>query len=145
MNRRAERLAAAIERGVREVLARGLHDPRVQGMITVTKVTVAPDLGRAVVDISVMPAEKQDLTFHAVSGAAAHIRREVGDLVESRELPEFVFRLDTSLKKQAQLLRALDRAKAELKPLPEPAAEGDVPPGDEPGAGPDADAGAATP
>jgi len=129
MNRRLEHLTAAIERGVREVLARGLHDPRVQGLITVTGVRVLSDLSRAIIDISVMPAEKQDLTFHGISGAAAYIRREVGELVSTRELPKFEFRLDTSLKKQATLLAAIDRAKSELKELPPtPEADPEAPP-----------------
>lgn len=124
MNRRIEHLTSAIERGVREVLSRGLHDPRVQGLITVTGVKVLPDFSRAIVNISVMPAEKQELTFHGISAAANFIRREVGDLVETRELPKFEFRLDTSLKKQSTLLAAIDKAKSELKELPPEPEEG---------------------
>ncbi|MBL9001925.1 MAG: 30S ribosome-binding factor RbfA [Phycisphaerae bacterium] len=118
MNRRLEHLTSEIERGVREVLARGLHDPRVRGLITVTTVRVLPDFSRAVIGISVLPAEQQELTFHGISAAAAYIRREVGELVNTRELPKFEFQLDTSLKKQASLLAALDRAKSEFKDPP---------------------------
>ncbi len=118
MNRRVEHMTAAIERGVRQVLSRGLHDPRVQGLVTVTGVKVLPDFSKAVIDISVMPEEKQNLTFHGISDAASYIRREVGDLVEARQLPRFEFRLDTSLKKQAEILKAIERAKAEFKDDP---------------------------
>lgn len=110
---RVERLAAAVQRGIQQVLARGLGDERIRGLITITEVKVLGDLSEAVVGVSVMPAEHADLTLHGLNAAAPHIRHELGDLVDTRALPRLRFKLDRSLKKQASLLSAIDQAKAD--------------------------------
>ena len=111
MTRRIDQLTADVERGVRDVLARGLADPRVTGLITVTGVRILPDMSRAIIDISILPEDRQELTFHGVSSAASWIRREVADVVRARTLPKFVFRLDTRMKKEAAIIRELERAR----------------------------------
>lgn len=79
-------------------------------MITVTSVTVSPDLRDATVNVSVFPAEHQKLTMHGLTSAARHIRREAGELVAMRQLPTLHFKLDTSLKRQAAVIEALSLA-----------------------------------
>ena len=131
MSHKLEQFTADIERGVRDVLSKGLQDPRVGGLITVTAVRVLPDLSRAFIDISIMPEARQELCFHGITAAAAYIRREVSNSVRARVLPEFVFRLDTKLKKEAAILKGLEQIRAErrskgLPEIPEPIpAEGD--------------------
>lgn len=115
MSRRAEQLASAIDQAVRQILTRGLQDPRVSGLVTVTSVRVLDDLSEAVVGISVLPEDKEELTIHGLQSAAAHIRREVGKLVETRQIPPLRFRADRSAKKQAALLHDLDKARADLE------------------------------
>jgi len=114
-NRRTLQISSAIERAVREVLARGLSDPRVSGLITVTDVKLNDDLAEAVVGVSVLPEEKESLTLHGIQAATSHIRREVGKLVQSRQLPQLRFELDRTLKKQAGVLRVIDQASADLE------------------------------
>ncbi len=113
VNRRSAQLAAEIKRAVQEILARGLSDPRMGGLVTVTEVRVTGDLSRAEVFVSVLPQEKQALTHHALCDAARHIRHEAGELVRTRQLPEFVFVLDERLKKEAAVLGALARVREE--------------------------------
>lgn len=113
MTRRNEQFAAEITRAVQQVLARGLQDPRISGLITVTTVKVTEDLHDATVFVSVLPEKSQDLTLHGLQGAAAHIRRQVGEVINARRLPELHFHLDTSLKKEAAVIRALAQAAAE--------------------------------
>ncbi|MBI1189982.1 MAG: 30S ribosome-binding factor RbfA [Tepidisphaera sp.] len=110
-----ERLAASIERAVRQVITKGLADERIRGLITVTGVKVLGDLSEAIISVSVMPEEHQELTLHGLNSAAAHVRHEVGELVETRQLPKFRFRLDRTLKKQASVLAALEAAKDDLE------------------------------
>jgi ribosome-binding factor A len=128
VTRHLEQLSAAIDRGVREVIARGFSDPRIAGLITVTGVRVLPDLSQAFVSISVLPAEKQDLTIHGLESAATFIRREVGDLINARTMPRLTFKLDTTLKKQAAVLRELDRVREEMEQSQAQTAETEQPP-----------------
>ena len=111
--RKREQMASTIQRELQNTLARGLNDPRVRGLITVTEVELLEDLTEARIGISVMPDEHADLTLHGLKAAARHLRRQVGDRVRTRRLPDFVFRLDAQYKKQADVLGAIARANAE--------------------------------
>ena len=114
MSTKTDRLASSIEKGVQQVLARGLQDPRLRGLITVTKVDITPDSKQATIGISVLPAEHQKLTVHGLRSAARHIRREVAELIRTRTMPEFRFVEDDSLKKQAEVLGELAKVRDEL-------------------------------
>lgn len=113
MTRRAEQASATIRKAVQQVLARGLNDPRAHALITVTSVRVTEDLQEAFINVSVLPEDRQNLVLHALKDASNYIRRETGEIVEARKLPKFVFRLDTSLKRQATILDALNKVAQE--------------------------------
>ncbi|MFG0326976.1 MAG: 30S ribosome-binding factor RbfA [Phycisphaerales bacterium JB037] len=125
--RRTDRVAQAIRLAVEKVLARGLADPRVRGLITVTKVTVDQALRTATIDVSVYPAEHADLTMHGLKAAAAHIRHEISDELALRRTPTLQFRLDDSLKRQAEILGALGRIQLEREAR-QAGADPDAPP-----------------
>lgn len=117
-----------LREAVQAVFNRGLQDPRVSGLITVTEVRVSEDLADATIMVSVLPAEKQELAMHGIRAAAAHIRREAGDSVRSRKLPRFHFDCDSRPKKQAGVMQAIlkaqeDREARGLPPLEEPEAK----------------------
>ncbi len=113
MTRRNEKISALLLRSIQQVVARGLSDPRVRGLITVTDVTVSPDLAEARVLVSVLPESSQDLTLHGLQAAATHLRREVGELVDLRRMPQLIFRADRRLKTEASILDALNKVAQE--------------------------------
>lgn len=136
MSHRKEQVASTLQRAIQQVMARGLNDPRIRGLITVTDVQVPPDLKTATVMISVLPEERQRLTLQGVQDAARHIRREVGEIVAMRQIPELHFKLDLSLKRQAEAMSAIAKAAAERENQP----DRDTPagaPGEPPPAEPD--------
>ncbi len=112
MSIRTEQIAAVIQRAVQNVLSRGLNDPRVRGLVSVTRVDVTDDLAHATVYISVLPAEHAELTMHGLRSATKHVRHEVAGALRSRKTPRLEFRLDNSLKKQAEVHRAIAEARA---------------------------------
>ena len=122
MSRRTEKLGATIQRQLQAQLARGLSDPRVKGLITVTGVRVTDDLATAIVSVSVLPADQQKLTMHGLRAAAGFLRKGLGKHVQTRRLPTLQFELDESLKREAEVLAALDRVRAEREQA-EPAAD----------------------
>lgn len=107
MTQRTEQIASVIRIAVQRVISRGLNDPRVRGLISVTKVEVAPDLADARVFVSILPADCSELTMHGLKSAAGYIQSEIADEVAARRLPRLSFRLDESLKKQAMLDQAI--------------------------------------
>ncbi|MBX3378717.1 MAG: 30S ribosome-binding factor RbfA [Phycisphaeraceae bacterium] len=107
MSRRQEQFSSVLRNAIQAVIDRGIQDPRISGMITVTEVRVAEDFADATILISVLPAERQELTLHGIRSATMHIRREAGKNVDSRKLPRFHFDLDSRTKKQAAVIDAL--------------------------------------
>ena len=122
MSRRIERLAPTIREAVQQVITRGLSDPRIRGMITVTKVTISDDLREATIAVSVYPPEHAELTVHGLVAASRHIRRQAGELVSLAKMPTLRIKLDQTLSKQAAVFEALAKARAETKASPEPQA-----------------------
>ncbi len=113
MNRRADQIASLLRPAVQDVLTRGFQDPRIRGLITITKITVSPDLKAATIMISVLPAEKQELTLHGLRAAARHIRHEISEKIDLRYTPDLHFKVDASLKKQAGVFEALAKVAQE--------------------------------
>lgn len=113
MSKRLQQIQSTLLRALQEEIGRGLHDPRAGGLITVTGVDVSPDLKNATVLVSVLPAEKQDLTMHALRAASRHLRRKIGDRVSMNEVPELFFRVDESIKKQSEILSAFAKIRQE--------------------------------
>ncbi len=109
-----DRLTSSLLKGVQQRLARGLQDPRVRGLITVTKVEITKDGSLATIGISVLPAEHQKLTVHGLQSAARHIRRDVAETIHTRTMPEFRFVEDDGLKKQAEVLATLAKVREEM-------------------------------
>ena len=115
MSRRTQQMAAEIKRAVEQVLAKGLSDPRVRGLITLTEITLSDDMRQATLSVSVMPEEHEDLTLHGLQAASRFIRRAAGELVAIKRMPELSFRADKRLKRQAAVLDAIAKARLDLE------------------------------
>ncbi len=107
MSRRTDQIASLIRRAVQSRLSRGLNDPRVRGLISVTQVTVAADLSEAVILVSVMPAAHAQLTLRGLQHAAAHLRGELGRTARLRHQPRLTFKLDDSMRHAAEAMAAI--------------------------------------
>ncbi len=123
MSQRTQRLSALLREAIQTVISNGLQDPRVRGLITITKVTTADDLSLSTIHVSIMPIEHADLTMHGLTAAAAHIRRQAGTKVKISRMPTLVFKLDTTSARQAGVLDALAQVTREREER-EAAAEG---------------------
>lgn len=113
MSIRTRKIASTLRNAVQETICKGLHDPRICGLISITSVDVAPDMSEAVINISVLPADKANLTLHGLRHAAGRIRSEVSSSVRLRTVPRLQFRLDESLRKQSELYAAISESTAE--------------------------------
>ena len=74
--RRQERVARVVKEVVSEAIASHLSDPRITGLVTVTRVEVTADMRSADVYLSVLaPSDSEkDRTFEAITHARARIQ-----------------------------------------------------------------------
>ncbi len=97
MSRRTEQVGDEIQRVLGDVIQNEVKDPRV-GFVTVTGVTVTPDMSRANVRLSIMGGEaERKETMKALERARGFLRRRVGEEITLRTVPEIVLHLDRSL------------------------------------------------
>ncbi len=97
MSRRTEQVGDEILRVLGEIIQNEVKDPGV-GFVTVTGVTVTPDLQRANVRLSVMGDDQQRKeSMQALERAKGFLRYRVGQEVILRTVPQLVLHLDTSL------------------------------------------------
>lgn len=128
MSRRTEQVESTLQRAISQVLQRRLADPRIQGLISVTRVKVSPDLHSATVGVSVLPQEKQALVIRALRHAAGHIHALVRREVSMKVVPRLEFELDESLKKQAGVYGAIQRGVERTGPAHSEGGEDQIPP-----------------
>lgn len=115
MSTHAAQVASVIHRSVQELLARGLNDPRIRGMISITQVKVTDNMSEATVYVSVLPEENGSTVLKGLRSATGHIRGHVGRALRCRRIPRIHFRLDESLKKQSRIHDAINRATADAR------------------------------
>lgn len=112
MTRRTERINDLLREEISDLLRRGVKDPRVTGLVTITDVDVSPDLRRAKVFVSVMGTdEEKTSTLQALRAAAHFIRRELRKRLTIRRTPELDFLQDDSLARGARILELLEEVR----------------------------------
>lgn len=105
-----------IRREVSAIL-RELKDPRVSGcMLSVVRVEVTNDLSYCTVYVSAM--EGMETAENAVKGlksAAGYVRRELGNRLKLRHVPEMIFKATDSIEYSANISRILHDLENEEK------------------------------
>ena len=107
MSHRLKQVESMLQRAISQVLQRHLADPRIGGLISVTRVKVSADIRHAQVGVSVIPATAQKKVLVGLQHASGHIHTLIRKLVALRTVPHLEFRLDESLKKQAAVFDAI--------------------------------------
>jgi len=109
---RTQRIESEIQRVLAALIAREVKDPRV-GNVTVTAVSVAPDMGSARVFFTPFaalhpPAQVREGLTHA----AGFLRGELGRRLGLRHAPRLEFVFDESVESAARLTHLIDAAVA---------------------------------
>jgi ribosome-binding factor A len=110
--RRQEKLARIVREAVSDVFIKGLSDPRVEGVISVTEVKVTPDMRTANVYVSIMSAKDPTgkTCFAGIQHATRYIQSQVAGYVNMRFCPMLQFHLDDKIKKVMETMRLIDEA-----------------------------------
>jgi len=123
---RPDRVGEAIRDELAQLLARDVHDPGI-GFITLTRVSVTPDLQIARVYYTTMGDEKaQRETDKALKRATPFLRRHLGARIRLRRVPELTFFYDASIAHTDRIEQILQDLKAEAEANP-PAKNDDEP------------------
>ena len=103
MSRRVQRVGEQLKREISHVLRTQVHDPRVSG-VTVTSVEVSPDLTFARVWVQLSgDDEKRRIALEGLTAAAPFVRRQLGDLIRVRRIPELDFQQDLTLERALRI------------------------------------------
>jgi ribosome-binding factor A len=123
---RPDRIGDQIRSELALLLAREVHDPGV-GFLTLTRVKVTPDLQLARVYYTSLGDEKaQRETARALRRAGPFLRRQLGQRIRLRRVPELEFFYDESIAENDRIEQILQDLKAERhEPI------GDDDPGDQ--------------
>lgn len=113
MSRRAEQVSSTIMRELQNRLARGLADPRIKGMITITKVETTKDLKQTKAFVTVMPEDQANITMHGLKAATGRIRRDIMKRIVLKEMPSLTFVYDEGARQQRIITDLLAKDRAE--------------------------------
>lgn len=110
---RPDRVAEELRSELALLLTRDVHDPGI-GFVTLTRVTVSPDLQQARVMYTVLGDTKaQASSAKALERAAPFLRRQIGQRLRLKRTPELRFTYDGAVAGQdriEQLLNEIHRA-----------------------------------
>jgi len=118
MKHRQQRVENILKRRIAQVVQHELSDPRICGMVSITRVKVSPDLSIAHVYVSVFGASRSsgadeeendrgELVVRALQHAAGRIQSRIKPDLKLRLMPALKFHLDESLKRAAETLELI--------------------------------------
>jgi ribosome-binding factor A len=115
MSRRTERLGSTIRQELADIILRGLNDPRVTGMPSITRVKVSDDLSVADVYLTIMGSPgAQNATLNAIRHSAGMMRTKLTKSLSLRVAPFLKFHIDENLRKELAVLDLIRKAGEEL-------------------------------
>lgn len=94
-------------------LLRTVKDPRVQGLISITRVDTTTDLRYCRVYVSVLDQSDRKAVLKGLKSAAGYLRRELGRALSLRYTPELQFMEDDSIERGVRMVTMIDRIREE--------------------------------
>ena len=98
MSRRTDRLGAPLREAIGKLIQKGLKDPRVSSLASITRVDITEDLSYAKALVSVMGSDKEKRdTIVGLNNSTGFIRGVLGKSLKIFKVPELKFMLDENL------------------------------------------------
>ena len=112
---RMDRTGEDIMRELTAIL-RTVKDPRVTGLISIVRVDVTRDLSYATVHISAMDGlDAAKAAIKGLTSAAGYMRRELGNALKLRHVPQLQFVADDSIAYSARIAQTLEELSKDTK------------------------------
>ena len=110
MNRRIERINSQLRSEISKMILTDIKDPRISGVVSVTRVETTGDMSYAKVFVSVYGSDTDKRnTLKAMSSARGFIQNELLHRLAIRRPPSLSFRLDETIEQGNEILELLDR------------------------------------
>jgi len=117
---RPSRVGDQLRAELADLLSREVHDPGV-GFLTITRVDVSPDLHQARVYYTSMGDDKaRRESRRALQRASPFLRRQIGQRLRLKRVPELEFVFDESIEQGDRIERILQEINAERTVRPDP-------------------------
>ncbi len=107
--KRTDRVAEMIQRKLAQIIPQEVKDPRLKGIITISAVKVAADLGHAKVYFTVFNDDRT-LAATILNAAAGYLRSALARSITLRTVPQLHFVYDESIEYGERLSRLIDKA-----------------------------------
>lgn len=105
--KRTDRIAEMIQRKLAQIIPQEVKDPRLNGLVTISAVKVAADLGHAKIYFTVLSDDKK-LAASILNAAANYLRSALARSITLRTVPQLHFIYDESLEYGQRLSRLID-------------------------------------
>ncbi len=89
-------------------LIRTVKDPRVHGLVSITRVDTTTDLRYCRVYVSVLDQSDVKEVVKGLKSAAGYLRRELGHVLTLRYTPELQFVADDSIERGVRMVSMID-------------------------------------
>jgi ribosome-binding factor A len=115
--RRQEKIARVIREAVSDAIANHISDPRMEALVSVTKVDVSADMRIANVYLSMFGGNEaaQNKTFAAILHAKRRIQGVLAEHIQSRFCPVINLHKDENFKKAIETMKLIDDLASEFK------------------------------
>lgn len=105
---RTERIEEEIKKVASKVIGQELKDPRLTGLISVTKVSVTKDLKYCKVFVSMLGTKDIKEAMSALKSGSGLVRKAIGDNIRMHSTPEVIFEFDDSLEYGAHIQNVIN-------------------------------------
>ena len=94
---RTDRVEEEIKKIVGSLIDNGIKDPRVNGLVSVTKVIVSKDMKYCKIYVSMIGTKDIDEAMKGLDSAKGVVRKEIGNKIRTFNTPEVKFIYDDSM------------------------------------------------
>ena len=110
MTRRMDRINDLLREVISQIISTELSDPRINTLVSVTRVETAPDLSRALVHVSIMGSRiDKSACIKALRSASGYIRKNLHSTVNLKTIPDLNFCLDETMERGNQVLKLIEK------------------------------------
>lgn len=93
MSKRTEQVAELLRSAINQIIIKDFESPK-GTLVSVSEVTISPDLKNATALVSVIPNNKIGSALEAIKKFTGHVQRELGAYISIKITPHINFELD---------------------------------------------------